>query len=246
MRTEAMFGPIRLRVPFEKAVEHKMVLPVEVILTNVPSDIDPCAGYVDVDKERYGIWANQQRNKLIARDARLYDENTQVLIPVKTLEHALYLRKLLPEFTLVYDSKSQKEGDWRYFANEGLLGENFKILSPERRAKLTTRFENGKLKKVIATPVWNVGVNFKRLQVIVRADASGSKRLDTQIPGRAVRLFEGQKCAVLHDYLDQFNSGFERKAKKRVASYEANKWKVHRPQKDKRSLLQKIMDWDEI
>lgn len=250
MRCEAMFGPVRLKVTYKEAVEHEMIVPIVVQLSNVIMDVDPCSGLDGVDKERYGIWANEYRNKLIQRDARLYDDDVQCLITVKTLEHGLYLKKLLPEYELVYNPESQEPKDWSWFKKQGLLPEDFKILSDKRRERLRTRFERGKLRKVIATPVWNIGVNMKHLQVVLRADAGGSPINDTQIPGRGSRIIEinGLKkmCAVVHDYLDQFNSGYERKADGRVKSYKGNEWEIRYPDKKKKSLLRQLMEWGEV
>ena len=250
MRCEAMFGPVRLKVTYQEAVEHDMIVPIVVQLSDVIMDVDPCGGLDGVDKERYGIWANEYRNQIIARDAHTYDDDVQCLITVKTLEHALNLKKLLPEYELVYNPDSQQPSDWKWFKKEGLIPDGFKILSGERREKLRNRFERGKLKKVIATPVWNIGVDMKHLQVVLRADAGGSPINDTQIPGRGSRIIQignsKKLCAVVHDYLDQFNSGFERKADGRVKSYKKNEWDIRFPDKKKRSLLRQLMEWGEV
>jgi hypothetical protein len=42
-------------------------------------------------KERYGIWRFDKRNQAIADAANLFDEDEQVLITVKTIDHALHL-----------------------------------------------------------------------------------------------------------------------------------------------------------
>lgn len=247
MRCEAMAGPVRLRVSYKEAVAHGMIVPIVVHVADVEMDHDPCGDLEGVDRERAGIWANDARNDLIARDARLYDADTQVLVSVRTLEHGLYLKKKLPEFELVYNPNSQDAGNWRRFDRRGLLGDDFRVLSDERRERLRRRFERGRLKKVIVTPVWNVGVDMKHLQVIVRADAGGSPINDTQIPGRGSRIVEvnGKKklCAIVHDYLDLFNPGYERKSGGRIRSYEANEWKILMNEKRKKAILRRLAEW---
>jgi superfamily II DNA or RNA helicase len=247
LRGEAIAGPIRLKVPYSKGVEHDLVVPIEVLWDDCVMDINPCADLEDVDKKRYGIWSNEVRNAgFVRRNARLYDDDTQVLITVETLEHGLYLKQLLPEFELVYAPETQKPKDWNWFDKQGLLGENFRVLTPERRQRLTRRFERGRLKKVIATPVWNVGVDFRHLQVLIRADAGGSPINDTQIPGRNARhhVVEGRKAVgIVHDCQDQFDTGFHQKAKGREKSYTKNEWTQHHPGKQKKSLLRRLMGW---
>lgn len=243
MRCEALFGPIRMTVSYEEAVTHRMVVPIVVQVEDVHMQYDPCWGLEDVHRERAAIWANRYRNELIAKDARLYGPDVQVLISVRTLEHGLRLKKLLPEFELVYNAESQEPGDWDWFYAQGLIDRNFQPLSLERREKLRRAFEAGRLKKVIATTIWNVGVDMRRLQVVIRADAGGSPINDIQIPGRGSRIYmvDGQekRCAVVHDYLDQFNSAYAARARKRLRSYQAQGWTIVYPdRKDPQRLRQ--------
>jgi superfamily II DNA or RNA helicase len=247
-RAEGMAGPVRVKVSYQKAVKHGMVVPITILWRDVIMDVDPGAGYRDTEKQRQCYWANRYRNKQIRRDAHLYDDDTQVLISVATFEHALYLKQLLPEFELVYNPDSQTDKDWRYYKKEGLLPEDFRIITDKRRAKFTKRFETGKLKKVIATPVWNVGVDFGHLQVLIRADGGGSPINDTQIPGRTSRLGDGSKlCGIVHDYRDQFNTGCSRKANDRGKSYDENGWEQRQPKKTHRELtVRKLMGLDTV
>jgi len=234
MRCEAMFGPIRIHIDYATAVKKSLVVPIRVLLRNVKMINDPCANIDsrEVDMERYGIWANEYRNKLIVEDARRYDENTQVLITVKTLEHGLYLKKLLPEYELVYNERGQRPEDWEYFYRVGLIDEHFVPLDRTKRENLRNDYEKGILKKVIVTPVWNVGVDMRYLQVVIRADAGASPINDMQIPGRASRILVGpdgnneKSYAIVHDYLDNFNYIFRKKAQKRIRSYREFGWEL--------------------
>lgn len=253
MRAEAMAGPIRLTVPYQKGVEHDIVVPMEVFWTNVIMDENPCAGMVGPTKKRHGIWTNEYRNKLIAKDAHLYDDSTQVLITVETLEHAMCLKELLPEFEVVYSGQGLKDTDIIWFQKN--FPDTFRRMTDVRRQNLTRRFEKGKLKKAIATTVWNVGVDFRHLEVLIRGDAGGSPINDVQIPGRNSRfkrdadVKKGARekfVGILHDYRDQFDSGFAQKAKRREGSYVKNGWAQHHPQKDRESLLRRMMNFGSL
>lgn len=253
MRAEAMFGPIRLKVTYAEAEKDGLVSPIEIIWDDVVMDVNPCAGIKnDVEKKRVGIWSNKYRNRIIRRIARRYSDDTQVLIPVETLEHALYLKKELPEFTLIHADREIKHTDLKWFRECGLIDENFRDMTTERRAKITRRFERGKLKKVIATTVWNVGVDFTHLEVLIRADAGSSRINDTQIPGRTSRknaklMKDGKAVAkirgIVHDLRDQFDSGFRTRAAGRAASYRKNQWKQHFPNQQDYSKLGQRMGW---
>lgn len=254
MRAEAMAGPIRLKVTYKQAEKHDMVVPIEVIWTDVIMDENPCSEMVGSRKKQYGIWTNEYRNKLIARDANLYDDDTQVLITVETLEHALNLKKLLPNYEIVYSGQGLKDSDIAWFRKN--YPDEFRLMTDERKQKLTSRFEKGKLKKAIATTVWNVGVNFRNLEVLIRGDAGGSPINDIQIPGRnsrtnlkVVKKEGGSKeklVGILHDYRDLFDTGFRYKSVSREKSYTRNEWRQHYPKEDKKSRLRKMMNFGGI
>ncbi len=246
MRAEAMAGPVRMTVTVQEAEAEKIVAPVRVHLSDVIMDINPCGDIKDqVEKKRYAYWANDYRNRLIRRDARRYGDDVQVLITVDTVEHALHLKQLLPEFEIVYSGMAVKPRQLREFRDAGLLPDGWKIMTNERKAKLTRRFEKGRLRKVIVTTVWNVGVNFKRLAVLIRGDGGGSPTNDTQIPGRTMRLDDGKEYAIVHDYLDQFDTGCKKRAGRRVLNYDGNGWDLVHPDRSKRSLLRQMMEWGE-
>lgn len=236
---EGCFGPLIADLDYQEAVEAGLIVPIEVHWRNVRLTRSPCADLVGVARKRHGIWRNSARNKLIARDARLFPDD-QVLISVQTLEHALHLQQQLPEFTLCYSS--MKEEDKRGYIRKNLLPAGFRPLAFEDRARLKMQFEEGLLRKVIATPVWKRGVNFHRLQVLIRADGGASDIDSTQIPGRLSRLCSvtGKKVGLLIDYLDQFDEWSENNAKARQRCYKDKQWTQIEPSADQlfRALLQ--------
>lgn len=234
MRVEAMFGPILYEMSYEEAKQHGMVVPIEVHWTDVAMDFNPAGESDDsVDRKRYGIWQNQHRNELIAADARKHDDDTQVLITCETISHMLHLKKLLPDFEVVYAEKGLDPIRRRRYVRDGLIPSDFPHMTRERRDKLTRDFETGKLKKAICNQVWNVGVDFRNLSVLVRADAGGSPTNDVQIPGRASRVIDGKTHSIIHDYRDQFDVGFSRKADNRKRMYDKQGWKQIVPTKKK-------------
>lgn len=224
MRLEAIFGPIIHRISYADAQEHGLVVPIEVLWTDVVMDEDPADGFEDAAKKRHGIWRNSYRNRLIVADANRYDDDTQVLITVETLDHAVRLAKLLPEFTLVYAVGGLSAEKRHQYIDQKLLPEDHPRMTLERYTKLKKRFESGKLKKCIVTTTWNVGVNFRQLATLIRAEGGSSPITSTQVPGRTSRIFDGKQAARVHDYRDQFNPGFRWQAKQRAKTYEKHGW----------------------
>lgn len=225
LRMHGVFGPIVFEVDYQQAQEAEMVVPIEVHWSNVVMDFDPCGSWEDIEKKRHGIWKNDFRNQVIADDARSYDDDTQVLITVETLEHAMNLKKLLPEYQLVYMENGLSETERARYAKQGFCPSDEPLMDLDRRMQLTKDFEKGKLKKVICTTVWNVGVSFNSLAVLIRAAGGGSAINDVQIPGRVSRIATGKTHGIVHDYLDQFNRGMKMQAASRARTYDRNKWK---------------------
>lgn len=223
-RNLGVFGPVIFKVDYAQAQSAKMVVPIRVQWTSVVMDQDPCMDTDDVRKKRQGVWCNDYRNRRIAEDAKKYDEATQVLITVETIEHAMNLKKQLPDFTLVYMENGLSSRDRAYYASKGFCREDEPFMDFNRRHKLTQDFEKGILKKVICTTVWNVGVSFNNLAVLIRADGGGSAINSIQIPGRVSRISVDKPYGQVHDYLDQFNRTFKTRAKSRSESYARNSW----------------------
>jgi len=224
LRVHGIFGPVIFLVDYQQAQVAKMVVPIKVIWSNVIMDFDPCGSWEDVEKKRHGVWKNDFRNQVIADDARKYDASTQVLITVETLEHAMNLKRLLPEYELVYMENGLSESQRARYAKQGYCKQDEPFMSLNRRIQLTEDFSSGKLKKAICTTVWNVGMSFDNLAVLIRAAGGGSAINDIQIPGRVSRVAEGKVQGLVHDYLDQFNRGMKTQSAGRAKTYDRNTW----------------------
>lgn len=234
---EGVFGPPIIEIPYEEAVNppdgsDPCVVQVRVLWQDVVMDVDPCEGYEDDTAiRRNGIWRNKVRNEKIAEVARRFQKE-QVLIVVDTIEHACFLKKNLPEFTLVYSEEGLDPERRERFTRWGLINNDEPQMTAERRYKLKRAFERGKLRKVIATSVWNRGVNFRQLQVLIRADAKSSPVADKQIPGRLSRIAKDKPYGMLVDFYDQFSKVFENKAARRKTQYRKMKWEQIEPDND--------------
>lgn len=244
-RIEAMFGPVIFNVPYKEAVKRRLIVPVTVIWRDVRMPKNPCADLLDAEKEKRGIWTNTYRNLLVAEDARLYGEDTQVLICVRTVEHAVRLKKLLPEYELVYSPGMMNSERLLQFVRKGHISEDEPEMTRRRFDDLTRGFTSGRIKKAITT-VWRAGVDFRQLQVVIRADARGGGADDVQIPGRAMRRHDesGKECGIIHDYLDQFDPGFKGKAGRRRKNYTADGYDQVFPPPPPKNSLKRFLEHD--
>ncbi len=228
IRLESLFGPIIFHMSYQEAVSHNLVVPIRVKWLDMAMK-NPAEGYIETAKQRHGIWRNEQRNYKIANAVNTFAEDEQVLIMVTTLEHAVYLKQYLPNFTLCYAEKDNTALD-KYKRKE-LLSDDEPTMTTARRQALRKQFEAGTLKKVIATDVWSTGVSFNSLAVLIRGDARGSTIMDSQIPGRVCRKHEasGKTYGLVIDCLDQFDIALKNSARKRRLNYESKGWQQEFP-----------------
>jgi superfamily II DNA or RNA helicase len=161
---------------------------------------------------------------MIAYLASKVPDDEQVLIMVETVEHGMYLKRLLPEFTFVYGNINPTE--YHDYKRDGFTGDD--PLKPKDRNRLKQEFAEGTLKKVISTTVWKQAVDFPKLSMLIRAEGSASIIASTQIPGRLSRIADGKDKGVLIDFVDGFDPWASARAAKRIRLYREKKWNIIR------------------
>lgn len=226
-RMESIFGPTRFVMSYAEGVSHGLIVPIHVDWLDILMPANPVDGKTDpTARLRWGIWRNAHRNGIIAKRVQEVDDDEQVLIIVQTLEHAVHLRQQLPEYTLVYSERDAADQDIAGYKTNNMLPADEPRMTPARRNQLRQDFETGKLKKVIATHVWDTGVDFVHLAVMVRADALASEIKDIQAPGRVCRksIKTGKQFGLVIDLFDGFDNSFYAKALKRRRNYEERGW----------------------
>ena len=221
-RINGLFGPVLAKMDYDEAVERGLVTPICIVWCPIRSNYDPSSHYDNATaREKYGIWRFDLRNKAIADAANLFNEEEQVLITVKTIDHALHLHRFLPDYQVVYSPKDYKElNKFRYL--KGV--DKVPTMTKDRLSYVKKQFENGNIKKVIATGVWSRGVNFPNLSVLIRADAANSVISDIQWTGRAARKMENKDVSLVFDFTDEFSTAFEKKALARRKRYKEQGW----------------------
>ncbi len=85
--------------------------------------------------------------------------------------------------------------------------------------QLKEDFATGKHKLCICNSVWKKGVNFPKLQYLIRADGGASSIDSTQIAGRLTRLSDGKEKSYLIDFRDEFNDSAAQKSFGRKGHY---------------------------
>jgi len=216
-RIEGLCGPVVYKVDYSTAENISIVVPIAVIWHPVKL---PEVHYFDaITRKRQGVWRNNFRNQIISDVARQhYNQGRQVLILVETIEHALNLKALLPEFEVCY-SQSRAEGS---FPTDSA----YVPITSKQREELRQKFLKREVMGAIATGVWAVGVSFDDLEVLIRAEGSGSKTAATQVPGRVSRIGVGieKPLGLVVDFVDAFEPALLNKSVERYKCYERHGW----------------------
>ncbi len=225
LETEAMFGRQIAVLSYEDVQKTGAIVPMLVFKVSC-QDMPDISAMTTLSRERHGLWRNPQRNQRIADMVtwlrKHFEPDMQILISVKSVEHAVYLGSLLPDFALVYGSMdSDKRERWE---RAGLIKEGEHPLTAVQRDTLREDFETGKLRRAIATSVWSTGVDFPHLNASIRADGQSSSIASTQIPGRATRKCDGKAFGIVIDFDDAFNSTLARRAESRFRVYKKKGW----------------------
>lgn len=225
---EALFGPVIYRVSYQEGVNRGAVAPIKVEMYRCKVGPD-CSGSDAVVRNRHGIWRNKHRNKMIADICKSLPANEQALIIVGTAEHAIRLHGLLPGWPVVFSSAGKRvmkaitKGDLPWVAGLEPSGN----IPGDYREKMRQDFESGKLKRAIATGVWNTGVDFTKLRWLIRADGMASAIQSIQTPGRLSRKSDGKVHGTLIDFQDEFDSGLRNRSAARKRQYASMGWSVH-------------------
>ena len=103
------------------------------------------------------------------------------------------------------------------------LNERYTLKTKDKNA-LADRMASGELRAAISTMTWAEGVDYKQLNVLVRADGMVSKVRNDQIPGRLSRLWGTKKMGLLVDFNDKWTPWVIRNTKAREATYIHNRW----------------------
>jgi superfamily II DNA or RNA helicase len=222
---EPLSGPCVYEMDWIEATQLGLIVPIEVRWLDCKCDPNPIEGQKDPHRRRRdGIWRNDARNKAFADVLHAHNDKDQKLIIVQFLEHALNLKKFLPDFEVCYAGVEFER--MLKFEKLDLITDEFIPMDRDTRQQMRLDFEKGKLRRVIATDVWSTGVSFDALPVVARADARQTEILDEQIPGRVSRPHEesGKRFGILYDSNDSWDTGFHRGAGYRRNNYTERGW----------------------
>lgn len=203
----SQLGEVIIKISDEEAIER--VVPVEAYMVKFKT-MTKRLNFQDT--YRYDVLLNKERIiELLNLVEYALDEVDNCLLLVDEYEQA----KAIKEYAEYY------------------FDEKYDYLHPEiawsgvkNLDDIANRLNSGKLKFVIATPVWKVGTNIPNVQSIILGSARKSPIDTIQKVGRGRRRVEGKDKLLLFDIYDIVygNNKFEEFSKARMRIYKSKRW----------------------
>lgn len=141
------------------------------------------------------IIKNEKRNNIIKKIVKL-NKDKQILIIISKIEHGEILNNLIPNSFFVYGGSSSKE-----------------------REEIIEKFENKELNILIASGIFNQGINIKNVEILINAAGMKSKVLTIQKLGRGLRVTDEKTELNYYDFYDEGNKYLLKHSKERIKEY---------------------------
>lgn len=179
---EAVCGRQIVEITATELINDGWLVPPKIHLVNVPEyDGDLPDKYPSIYKTY--IVENEVRNQKIIKTAKkLLEKGRRVLILVKNIKHGDILLSEFDEDVVIYFVK----GD----------------VSSEERNQIRQEFIDGDIDIIIASAVYDQGVNLPNLDALILAGSGKSSTRALQRIGRVIRPAKGKEDAIVVDFID--------------------------------------------
>jgi len=167
-------------VTASELIEQGYLVPPTIHFISIPKKENIPQNYQSIYKEY--IVENETRNGLIVKAAdKLVKMGKNVLILVKQIRHGDILLGQLQDFKTFF-----------------VKGET----DSETRLYLKNEFENGNIQIMIASQIYDTGINLPNLESIILCGSGKSSARVLQRIGRSLRKFPGKEKAIVIDCFD--------------------------------------------
>lgn len=138
-----------------------------------------------------GVIENEVRNSVIIKVAREASaRNLKTLILVRELKHGKLLQKYIPDSIWLHGS-----------------------VSSMKRKKALKQFERGEISCIIASTIFDEGVNLPSINILILAAGGKARTKTIQRLGRGLRTTKDKKSVLVIDFLDGRSSSATEKRK---------------------------------
>jgi superfamily II DNA or RNA helicase len=178
---ESVCGKRIYNMPATKLIEAKFLVPPKITFLDVPKYEEDLPKHYASVYSKY-ITKNEIRNGMIISAARkLISMGRKPLILVRYLSHGQNLADELSDMPI-------------YFVNGEVDGET--------RQEVKSEFIAGNLKCLIASSVFDIGVNIPCLDALILAGGGKSSVRALQRIGRVIRTYPNKDDAIIVDFID--------------------------------------------
>lgn len=186
-------GPLIYEVdPKKLLAEERIATPtIRMIPISDPGNISLCKW---PRVEKLGIVENSYRNRVVVNLAKML--KGQTLILVKLLDHGDYLGENIPNSVWLSGKNKDKERD-----------------------AIIKRFDDGEDFVLIASTIFDEGIDIKSVQHIILAGGGASYVKILQRIGRGMRVTDTKKTVDVYDFYDSTNDILKRHAEERIKTY---------------------------
>ena len=195
------FGSIIEEIGAEELMKNEVIaIPdINFIPVECPQTMDWQSAY------EQAIVFNKDRNKKIIELAeKARKEEKQILIIIKSIEHGEILKQQIPDAVFV----------------------NGRDTPPDERMKVIEKFEKGEIKTIICSSIFNEGISIVNIHMLIIASGMKGYTESSQKLGRALRIGDDKKTALVYDFLDKGNRFTEKHSKRRASIYKKAGFKV--------------------
>ena len=178
---ESICGRRIYNLSASELIERNFLTPVKIKMLEVPPYEEKLPKHYISVYSKY-ITNNNIRNEMIVDSCRiLIKKNRKVLILVRHINHGKELAEKLNDIPL-------------FFVNGDV--------DAETRNTIKQDFEDGNLNCIIASSVFDIGVDLPSLDALILAGGGKSTTRTLQRIGRVIRLSKNKKNAIVVDFID--------------------------------------------
>lgn len=209
---EAVCGKIIAEVTPTELIRDNYLVKPTIYFLNVPEYAGDISSQYPSIYKTYIVENEVRNDKIIKSAEKLIGAGRKVLILVKNIRHGEILYEELEKKFVVYFVK----GD----------------IDSEERNTIRQDFIKGKIDLIIASVVYDQGVDLPNLDALILAGSGKSSGRALQRIGRVIRPAKGKKDAIVIDFLDNAKYLLEHSRKRMdIYSREAG-FEIRMPKKD--------------
>jgi superfamily II DNA or RNA helicase len=182
MLIESIFGRVIINISASELIEKGFLVPPHIHFLPVPRRIGMGKTYREVYKNF--IVNNETRNAMVVKGAmKLIDQGFKPMVLYREIEHG----------KILYNQLLEKNVSCRLLSGK---------MSTDIRKEVVDEFTNGNCDLIIASNIFDIGIDIPMLSGLVLAGGGKSSIKAVQRIGRAIRPYKDKEIAAIIEFND--------------------------------------------